>query len=300
MQNKIICNSKKVAAAVAAAVLALAVSGNVFAGGKTDGGSAAKPAKTPVTVISREDGSGTRSAFVELFGVLDAGKKDSITQSAEITNNTAVMMASVAGDRNAIGYISLGSLNGTVKALAIDGAAANAAAIKNGAYKIFRPFNIVTRADLSQAARGFIGYILSAEGQAVVAANGYLPLEGAPSETAARPPAGAKIVVAGSSSVTPLMEKLREAYIAKYPGVDIEIQQSDSSTGVNSTISGVCDIGMASRELKPSELEKGVSGKVIATDGIAVIVHRENPFSGLTSEQVRNIYLGNVKDWSEL
>ncbi|MDR0382801.1 MAG: substrate-binding domain-containing protein [Spirochaetaceae bacterium] len=297
MQN-IICCSKKIAA-LAAGMALIAVVAPVFAGGRQTGGG--KAAKSQITVISREEGSGTRTAFVELFEVLDGTKNDNVALSAEITNNTAVMMTSVAGDKNAIGYISLGSLNGTVKALAIDGAAASAAAIKSGAYKIFRPFNIVTKAGLSPAASGFIGYILSDEGQAVVAANGYLPLEGAPASLpAARPRTGDKIAVAGSSSVTPLMEKLREAYIAKYPGIDIEIQQSDSSTGINSVIDGVCDIGMASRELKRSELDKGASGTVIATDGIAVIVNRENPFNALSREKVRDIYLGKIADWAEL
>jgi phosphate transport system substrate-binding protein len=285
------------AATAAAAIALLAATGTAFASGQNDGRTAVK--RRLITVISREDGSGTRSAFVELFEVLDGNKKDGITQSAEITNNTAVMMASVSGDRNAIGYISLGSLNGTVKALKIDGVKADAAEIRSGAYKISRPFNIVVRGTVSPAAQNFINYILSSEGQAVVAANGYLPLDNAAARAAA-PAGAARIIVAGSSSVTPLMEKLREAYIAKYPAVDIEIQQSDSSTGINSVISGVCDIGMASRELKPSEVGSGVNGLVIATDGIAVIVNRENPLDGLSREQVKNIYLGGVTDWSEL
>jgi phosphate transport system substrate-binding protein len=283
---------------VGAAMVLIMAAEYGFAGGQKGG--ASRNAGTPITVISREDGSGTRSAFVELFDVLDANKKDSTTAQAEITNNTAVMMTSVAGDRNAIGYLSLGSLSSAVKALKIDGADASAAAIKNGSYKIARPFYIAVRNNVSGAARDFIAFITSAEGQAIVSASGYLPLDTVTAEAEARAAPGTKVVVAGSSSVTPLMEKLREAYIKKYPGVDIEIQQSDSSTGMNSTIDGICDIGMASRELKQSELDKGITGIVIAIDGIAVIVNRENPLDGLSREQVKAIYSGRVTDWSDL
>jgi phosphate transport system substrate-binding protein len=288
---------------VVAVMVLVMTAGNVFAGGQKGGGSpggSSQNAGRPITVISREDGSGTRSAFVELFEVLDANKKDNTMAGAEITNNTAVMMTSVAGDRNAIGYLSLGSLNNTVKALKIDGAAASAADIKNGSYKIARPFYIAVRNDVSDAAKDFIAFITSSEGQGIVSTSGYLPLDNITAAASARVAPGTKIVVAGSSSVTPLMEKLREAYIKKYAGVDIEIQQSDSSTGMNSTIDGICDIGMASRELKQSELDKGITGIVIATDGIAVIVNKENPIEGLSREQVKAIYSGSVTDWSKL
>jgi phosphate transport system substrate-binding protein len=282
----------------AAALLALAVivAEAAFAGGQKAGKGGL------ITVISREEGSGTRSAFVELFGILDGEKKDATVQTAEVTNNTAVMMTSVAGDRNAIGYISLGSLNNTVKALKIDGTAPGAAEIRSGAYKIARPFIIAVRDDLNPAARHFVNFALGPEGQAVVARNGYLPLDTETGTNVAESghPAAAKIIVAGSSSVTPLMEKLREAYIAKYPGIALEIQQSDSSTGINSAISGICDIGMVSRELKPSETEKGLTAIVIATDGIAVIVNKANPVDSLSPEQVRRIYQGGVTGWKDL
>jgi phosphate transport system substrate-binding protein len=278
--------------------VALVTAGTLCAGGQKAGG------RQPITVISREDGSGTRSAFVELFEVVDGDKKDDTTAAAEITNNTAVMMTSVAGDRNAIGYLSLGSLNSTVKALKIDGAEASAANIRNGVYTIARPFYIAVRNDVSEAAQRFIAFMTSPEGQAIVSANGYLPLDGAssasPSTETLRPPAGTRIIVAGSSSVTPLMEKLREAYIGKYPGVAIEIQQSDSSTGINAAIDGICDIGMASRTLRQSETDKGLRGVIIATDGIVVIVNKDNPHDGLSREQVRAIYSGSVTDWNAL
>jgi phosphate transport system substrate-binding protein len=251
-----------------------------------------------IVVNSREDGSGTRGAFVELFEVLDADKNDITLDSAEITNSTAVMMTSVAGDRNAIGYVSLGSLNDTVKAVDIDGARATAANVASGVYKVARPFYIATRGELSAQARDFIDFIMSAEGQDIVERNGYIRVE----DTGAFSGGGTagKTVVAGSSSVTPVMEKLKEAYLEINGAAEIEVQQSDSTTGMNSVIEGICDIGMASRELKDSEIEKGVEGVRIAIDGIAVVVNNDNPIDGLTKEQVRAIFTGEVTDWAQV
>ena len=261
-------------------------------------------ASNPITVISREDGSGTRGAFIELFGIEqeDANGEtvDMTTTSAEITNNTSVMMTSVAGNPSAIGYISLGSLDETqVKALNIDGVAATVENINNGTYPVSRPFNIATGATVSDVAQDFINFILSAEGQAVVVEGGYIAVDDA-AEAFTSNNASGNIVVAGSSSVTPVMEKLKEAYIAINPNATIEVQQSDSTTGMNSVIEGVCDIGMASREVKDSELEAGVVPTTIATDGRAVIVNLENSISDLTSDQVRGIYTGEITDWSEV
>lgn len=261
-------------------------------------------ASNPITVISREDGSGTRGAFIELFGIEqeDANGEtvDMTTTSAEITNNTSVMMTSVAGNPSAIGYISLGSLDETqVKALNIDGVAATVENINNGTYPVSRPFNIATGATVSDVAQDFINFILSAEGQAVVVEGGYIAVDDA-AEAFTSNNASGNIVVAGSSSVTPVMEKLKEAYIAINPNATIEVQQSDSTTGMNSVIEGVCDIGMASREVKDSELEAGVVPTTIAIDGIAVIVNLENSISDLTSDQVRGIYTGEITDWSEV
>lgn len=253
-----------------------------------------------ITVISREDGSGTRGAFIELFGVEeknDAGEKvDHTAVTAEITNNTAVMMTSVAENKNAIGYISLGSLNDTVKALEIDGAAPSAETVKDGSYPVSRPFNIVTMGTSSDAAKDFIDFIMSANGQAVITEEGYVSVQ----EGEAFQSSGAegKIVVAGSSSVSPVMEALKEAYLAVNANAEIEIQQSDSTTGVTATMDGVCDIGMASRELKDSE--SAVTAQEIAKDGIAVIVNKANAHNGLTSEQVKNIYTGGVTAWGDL
>ena len=255
-----------------------------------------------ITVLSREDGSGTRGAFIELFGIeqkdADGNKVDNTIDSAEITNSTSVMMTTVAGNKNAIGYVSLGSLDESqVKAVLIDGAQATAENVKDGTYKVSRPFNIATKGEPTGLAKDFIDYILSEEGQAVVEENGYVS-EG---NTGVFEGTGAegKITVGGSSSVTPVMEKLKEAYAAVNPNATIEVQQSDSTTGMTSTIDGTYDIGMASRELKDEEAAE-LTGQVIALDGIAVIVNKENTIDELTSEDVLNIYTGATTDWSEI
>lgn len=255
-----------------------------------------------ITVVSREDGSGTRGAFIELFGIEeknDAGEKiDLTTDLAEITNSTAVMMTTVAGNTNAIGYVSLGSLDDSVKVLSIDGVEATVANIKNGTYSVARPFNIATGKEVSEAAQDFINFILSDEGQAVVEENGYIS-QGSTGAFESTMVEG-KVIVAGSSSVTPVMEKLKEAYLAINTNASIEVQQSDSTTGMTSAMEGMCDIGMASRELKDSELEAGLTPTVIAMDGIAVVVNHENAVDNLESTQVKDIFTGKVTDWSEV
>ncbi len=255
-----------------------------------------------IAVISREDGSGTRGAFVELFGIEkkdDKGNKvDYTTVEADITNSTSVMMTAVAGNEMAIGYISLGSYNDTVKAVSIDGAAASVANIKSGAYKISRPFNIALKDGVNEAARAFVDFIMSADGQAVIEKAGYIKASDAQAFDGAA--ISGKVVVAGSSSVSPVMEKLKEAYLIVNPNAEVEIQQSDSTTGMNSVAEGICDIGMASRGLKDSELEAGLIPTVIALDGIAVIVNNENPVSNLTSAQVNDIFTGNITRWSQV
>ncbi len=260
-------------------------------------------ADTEIAVISREDGSGTRGAFIELFGVEqknEAGEKvDHTTVEATVTNNTSVMMTTVANDEYAIGYISLGSLNDTVKAVKIDGVEATVENIKNGTYTVNRPFNVAVKEGLSDAAQDFLNYILSAEGQAVIEENGYIKIDDAAQAFESNQAEG-KVVVAGSSSVTPVMEKLKEAYGAVNANVTVEIQTSDSSTGVSSAIEGTCDIGMASRALKDTETAEGVSEVTIAKDGIAIIVNNENPTEDLTTETVKNIYVGDILTWSEI
>ena len=254
-----------------------------------------------IDVISREDGSGTRGAFVELTGVeqkIDGKMVDLTTEDAQITNNTAVMMTTVAGDTYAIGYISLGSLNDSVKAVKVAGVEATAENVKSGAYKVARPFNIAWKEDaLSDAGKDFIAYILSSEGQAIVNANGYVGSDDAAAYEAAG--VTGKVVVAGSSSVSPVMEKLAEAYMAANTGVEIEIQTSDSTTGMTSAMEGACEIGMASRELKEAEAAE-LESTAIAMDGIAVIVNNENPVEDLSLEQICAIYTGETTAWNEL
>ena len=256
-----------------------------------------------IAVISREDGSGTRGAFIELFGVEqknEAGEKiDYTTVEATITNNTSVMMTTVENDEYAICYISLGSLNDTVKAIKIDGVEASVENIENGTYTVNRPFNLAVKEELTDAAADFMNYILSAEGQAIVNDNGYIMIDNAAAAYESNGAEG-KLVVAGSSSVTPVMEKLKEAYAAVNANVTVEINTSDSSTGVSSAIEGTCDIGMASRALKDTETAEGVKEVTIAKDGIAVIVNNNNPVEDLTTETVKNIYVGDILTWSEI
>lgn len=252
-----------------------------------------------ITVVSREDGSGTRGAFVELFGIeeeVNGEKVDMTTEEANITNSTSVMMSTVAQDEYAIGYISLGSLDDSVKAVKVDGSEATAENIKNGSYKISRPFNIATKEDLSDAAQDFEDFILSTEGQKVVEDNKYIPLDDV-SDYKSNGASG-KVVVAGSSSVSPVMEKLKEAYAKVNSNASIEIQESDSTTGVNSAIEGTCDIGMASRDLKDEE--KGVKATAIAKDGIAVIVNNNNTIDDLTVDQIKDIFTGAVTTWADV
>ena len=275
-------------------------SGN--SGNNGNNGNSGFDAAKEINVLSREDGSGTRGAFIELFGIEEkneAGEKvDNTIDTAAVTNSTAVMMQSVAGDTYAVGYISLGSLDDSVKAVRIDGAEATVDNIKSGAYKISRPFNIVTKDGVSEAAQDFIDFIMSADGQAVIEDNGYISASDGAAYAGGMD--SGKVVVSGSSSVYPVMEKLKEAYLERNPGMTVEIQQSDSSTGVSDAIEGTCDIGMASRELKDSEAEKGVASTVIAIDGIAVIVNKENSVEDLTGAQVKDIYTGNAVVWSDV
>ena len=253
-----------------------------------------------ISVVSREDGSGTRGAFIELTGVeekdADGNKVDNTTLDASITNSTEVMMTTVSGNDYAIGYASLGSLNDTVKAVKVGGVEATADNINAGTYTLARPFNIVTGDSVSEVAQDFINYIMSEDGQKIISDNGYIEVENTGSFTSSN--AKGSIVVAGSSSVTPVMEKLKEAYAKVNSNASIEIQESDSTTGVNSAIEGTCDIGMASRDLKDEE--KGVKATAIAKDGIAVIVNNNNTIDDLTVDQIKDIFTGAVTTWADV
>lgn len=256
-----------------------------------------------ISVLTREEGSGTRGAFIELLGIeeknADGKKVDKTIDTAETTNSTSVMITTVQGNKAAIGYISLGSLDKSkVKALKVDGAEAATDNVKSGEYKVSRPFNIATKGDATGAASDFIKFILSADGQAVVEKNGYIS-EG---NTGAYKVSGqkGKITIGGSSSVTPVMEKLKEAYVKVNPDVTVDVQQNDSSSGMKGAIDGIYDIGMASRDVKDSEKEAGLNSIKIALDGIAVIVNKDNALDSITSEQIKNIYTGSLTKWSEI
>ena len=256
-----------------------------------------------ISVLTREEGSGTRGAFIELLGIeeknADGKKVDKTIDTAETTNSTSVMITTVQGNKAAIGYISLGSLDKSkVKALKVDGAEAATDNVKSGEYKVSRPFNIATKGDATGVASDFIKFILSADGQAVVEKNGYIS-EG---NTGAYKASGqkGKITIGGSSSVTPVMEKLKEAYVKLNPDVTIDVQQNDSSSGMKGAIDGIYDIGMASRDVKDSEKEAGLTSIKIALDGIAVIVNKDNTLDAITSEQIKNIYTGSLTKWSEI
>ena len=283
---------------MSALILTLAIS--LFSGCNANPKPVSQPSNSPITVITREEGSGTRDAFVELTGVLekvDGKKTDRTTEEAVSIDGTQAVMSNVTGNESAIGYISLGSLNSSVKAISVDGIEPNAQTVKSGEYPIARPFNIATKGDLSELATHFIAYLLSADGQAVIEKNGYVSaVEGKAAPLGS--PAG-KLVIAGSSSVSPVMEKLKEAYEAVNPNAKIEIQTSDSSAGMTAAMEGTCDIGMASRALKDQETTV-LKSTTIAMDGIAVIVNTANPITGLAMDQVRDIFLGAITNWGQV
>lgn len=299
--------TKKITATALFGVLAV----SAFAGcggassssnGSSDAGSdAAKfDASKTISVVTREEGSGTRDAFTELTGVLvkdGDNKTDNTTTSAVTINSTEAVITNVKDNEAAIGYISLGSLNDTVKALKIGGVEATADNVKSGDYAVSRPFNIAYKGELSEAAQDFVDYIMSSDGQKIVSDNGYVTV----SENAAysgKKPSG-KISVAGSSSVSPVMEKLAEAYQKVNTNAKVEIQTSDSSAGMQSAMGGTCDIGMASRDLKDEE-KSALKVETIAKDGIAVIVNDANTCDDLTLDQVKSIYTGETTVWSDI
>jgi phosphate transport system substrate-binding protein len=290
---------KKTRTILAAAILAVSVFSACSADGS--GGKSFDNSKG-IDVFSREDGSGTRGAFIELFGieVKDSGgaKKDLTTKEANIVDKTDVMIISVVNNIYAVGYISLGSMNSGVKALSVDGVPATVGNVKNGSYNIARPFIIATKGEASGLTADFISFILSKEGQEIIG-GGYIAInDGAPAYSGSAPKG--KITVAGSSSVTPIMEKLQEAYISSFnPDAIIEIQMNDSTSGMSAAMSGTCDIGMSSRELKDSEKEQ-LTGIQIALDGIAVIVNPLNPLSDVTSGQVKAIFTGEIVRWDKI
>lgn len=257
-----------------------------------------KSSGSTISVITREEGSGTRGAFVELLGIVDGDGNDNIVKTAEVTNSTSVMMTTVAGNKNAIGYVSLGSLSSDVKVIKVDGAEPTVANIEAGTYKVARPFNLVYNDDkLSDVAADFVKFIMSSEGQAIVTKKGYISVKTSDSYKSSG--LTGTVVLDGSTSVGPLMDAIADEYKKLNPDVKVQIQQTGSSAGINSAIEGVCDIGMSSRELKSSESAK-IKAHKMATDGIAVIVNNSNTVDGLTSEQIKLIFLGETTSWDGL
>lgn len=293
--------TKKLAALALAGALAAGLLAGCNTGGRTPDPSA-KPGgalQGAVTVVSREEGSGTRGAFVEILGVVDEAGDDATVQTAEIVNATSVVSQTVAGNKAAIGYISMGSMDGAVKALAVDGVEATVEQVKSGAYPVSRPFNLCYRADkISDLGKDFLTFIQSRQGQSILGAH-YIPVQ---DNAPAYAPAGlsGNLSLNGSTSVGPVMMELAEAYMNLNSGVTIDVQQTGSGAGITATIDGTCEIGMSSRALKEEELAQGLTAVSIALDGIAVIVNPANPLDSLSKEQIRDIYLGRITDWSEL
>ena len=288
---------KKIVTVILALVMvfSLAACGN---GGSDDGADGGAKA-SPISVISREDGSGTRSAFTELMGIL-VDDVDHTTVNAEISQSTSVVVTTVAGNPKAIGYISMGAMSDAVKAMKVDGVEATAENVKAGTYPVSRPFAVCTNGQLTDVAADFIDYILSAEGQAIVAAEGYITVDDAAPSYETKDGLEGRIVLAGSTSVAPVMQVIADSYKAIYADVEIEIQQTGSGAGITSTIEKACDIGMSSRALKEEELAQGLTEITMAMDGIAVIVNNENAAENLTSEQIRQIFTGEVTDWNQV
>lgn len=257
-----------------------------------------KNTSTGITVISREDGSGTRSAFVELLEIIDEQENDIITQTAEITNSTSVMLSTVEGNTGAIGYVSMGSLSDTVKTVQVDGVDATAENVKSGEYKVSRPFVIAYKPNsLSELCDDFVSFIMSTQGQAIVEEEGYIGLEANGDYTESGKTG--KITLAGSTSVAPVMHVLADAYKEINSDVTIEIQESGSSAGIQSAIEGAVEIGMSSRELKNEEAAE-LDSYQIALDGIAIVVNKDNQVTSLTSEQIKKIYTREITDWAEI
>lgn len=289
---------KKILAVMSAVVITTLAFTGCGSSNETSRDKASDGVSGEITVVSREEGSGTRDAFVELLGILDEEENDLTTQMAEVTNSTSVMISTVAQNEKAIGYVSLGSLSDDVKSIQVDGVDATAENIKSGSYKVSRPFNLAYKEDaLTDLDKDFIKFIMSEQGQAVVDQEGYISLDAEGSYESAG--LKGKITLAGSTSVAPLMDVMKDEYVKLNPDVTIEIQESGSSAGIQSAMEGATEIGMSSRELKEDEA-KELTSKQIAMDGIAVIVNKNNTTDNLTSEQIQSIYTGDVTDWADV
>lgn len=251
-----------------------------------------------ITVLSREDGSGTRDAFTELMGVVDENGNDATVETAEITNSTSVMMSTVSGNTKAIGYVSLGSLSDEVKAVSVDGVVASTDTVKDGTYKLQRPFKVAyIENSISDVAQDFLNFIVSKEGEAIIAEEGYIGVDATESYKASN--LSGTVTLAGSTSVAPVMNVLADRYKELNPNVKVEIQESGSSAGIESAVQGAVDIAMSSRELEEDELAT-LTDMTIALDGIAVIVNKDNSFDDMTSRQIKSIFTGEITAWEDV
>ena len=294
---------KRVIASVCAAALALsmvACGSDASTSTSTSTGSESG-ASGSITVVTREDGSGTRSAFVELTGV-ETDEGDMTIATAQVANSTNNVMTSVQAEPSAIGYISMGSLNETVKGIAVDGVEPTTDNVKAGTYPISRPFNIVTNGDISaqdELTQDFVNWVMSADGQAICTEEGYIGDDAAEAYTSTQP--SGSLAVGGSSSVSPVMEKLIETYMADVnPNASIDLQTTDSTNGVTGALDGTYNVGMASRAISDDEASQGAVSTQLAMDGIAVIVNTENTVSNISMDSLRGIYTGEVTDWADV
>lgn len=263
------------------------------------GGSDTGDKSDPIYVISREAGSGTRSAFVELMGIQVDGE-DRTTLLAEVSQSTAVVMGTVAGNEHAVSYVSMGVLNGSVKAVKVDGIAPDAASIKDGTYPVYRPFLVCSGGTLPAQAEDFLAYILSREGQEIIASEGYIPPSDGGKPYELKKGLSGRILLAGSTSVAPVVQALADSYRQIHENVEIEIQQTGSGAGIAAALEGVCDLGLSSRSLTEEERAEGLQEQVIALDGIVVIVNHANRIDDMTKEQIRRIFTGEITDWRQL
>jgi phosphate transport system substrate-binding protein len=260
-------------------------------------------ASRQVNVIARDPGSGTHAAFIELLGIevsADGNVTDNTYIGAYIAPSTGGVITTVAGDEFAIGYISMGAMNTSVRALSVDGIAATVENVQNGTYPVFRSFYMAVQPVLSPEAAAFLAFIQSAEGQDVIAGRNYVPAFASPAAFVAPEGLSGTVVAAGSTSMTDITQRLAEAFEAVVPGVSVEVHSSGSGAGITAAIDGIADIGLTSRAIRDGELEQGVISETMAHDGIVVVVNNSSPVTALTSSQIHDIFVRDVTRWNEV
>lgn len=252
-----------------------------------------------IHLYTRELGSGTRSAFTSVTHLTDENGDDILSPKATVQNSTSATMQAVESDSHGISYISLGSLNSSVKAVSIDGIEPTSENIQNGDYQLIRNFNVTYGQELSEVAQDFWNFMFSAQAQELVAEDGYVPVN---SNAPEYKPAGlsGKISIVGSTSVEPTIQRFSEVYKKLNPNVTIDITAPGSGAGITSAIDGSADIGMSSREPDEDEAAQLMETSPIAIDGIVVIVNNNNPLENLEIQEIQGIYLEYLKTWNEV